>query len=74
VSQCSDEHCVTCSDEAVPVRVVEVLARGLAVCVDGDGAQSEVMLDLVAEPVEGDRLLVHAGVALAVIENAERFR
>lgn len=59
-------HCVTCSDEAVPMRVVEVReADGTAVCRDGGGAESEVMVDLVAPVAPGERLLVHAGVALA---------
>jgi len=59
VNECRSDHCVTCSDEAVPLRVDEVRA-GLARC---DGV--DVMTDLV-EPVSvGDVLLVHAGVALA---------
>jgi hydrogenase expression/formation protein HypC len=58
-------HCVTCGDEAVPMRVVEV--RGLeAVCIDDRGAQHErIAVDLVEPVAPGDRVLVHAGVAIA---------
>jgi hypothetical protein len=59
---CPDEHhCVTCADEGVELRVVEVREGGSALCEGG----VEVLVDLVA-PVERDEtLLVHAGVALA---------
>ena len=56
---CDEHHCVTCSDEGVPMTVQEVRADGTAVC---DGG--EVMVDLVAPVVPGDEVLVHAGVAL----------
>jgi hydrogenase maturation factor len=58
---CDDPyHCTTCSDEGVPMRVVEARAEGTALC-EGD---VEVMTDLVGPVARGDRLLVHAGVAL----------
>jgi hypothetical protein len=57
---CDERHCVTCSDEGVPMRVVEAAGGGLAVC-EGD---VEVMTDLVGAVDVGDELLVHAGVAL----------
>jgi hydrogenase maturation factor len=60
VTICDDGHCVTCSDEGVPMRVVAV-REGLALC-DGD---VEVMTDLVGEVNAGEELLVHAGVAIA---------
>jgi hydrogenase maturation factor len=58
---CADDHCITCSDEAVAMRVTEVRPDGIAVC--GDGA--EVMTDLVGDVEAGDELLVHAGAAIA---------
>jgi hydrogenase maturation factor len=58
---CPGDHCVTCSDEAVPLRVHELRADGIAVC---DGGV-EVLVDLVAPVEPGEELLVHAGVALA---------
>jgi hydrogenase maturation factor len=60
---CGEGHCITCSDEAVAVRVDEVRGEGIARC-EGQ----EVMTDLVGEVEPGDELLVHAGVALAKVE------
>jgi hydrogenase maturation factor len=58
---CDDDHCITCSDEAVAMRVVEVRADGTALCDDA----VEVMTDLVGAVAPGDELLVHAGAAIA---------
>ncbi len=58
-------HCITCSDEGVPMRVVAAGDGALAVCVDEGGSRSEVMTDLVGDVGRGDVVLVHAGVALA---------
>ena len=60
----ADTHCITCSDEGLPMRVVELLPAGLARC-DAEGAESDVMVDLIAPVSIGDDVLVHAGVALA---------
>ena len=38
--------------------------RGLALCLGPDGAKSTVEIALVEPVVPGDRVLVHAGVAL----------
>lgn len=58
-------RCVTCSDEGVPMRVVSVCADG-AVCLDEDGGRHDgVAVDLVGPVAPGDRVLVHAGVAIA---------
>ena len=61
---CGSEHCITCSDEGVPMRVVAALEDGLARC-EAEGVESDVMVDLVAPVAVGDEVLVHAGVALA---------
>jgi hydrogenase maturation factor len=61
VTDCADGHCVTCSDEAVPLRVVEVRSDTTALC-EGD---LEVMTELVEGVSPGDTLLVHAGTAIA---------
>jgi hydrogenase maturation factor len=55
------DHCITCSDEGVPMRVAEVRANELALCDSG----VEVMTELVGPVEPGDVLLVHAGVAIA---------
>jgi hypothetical protein len=57
---CEDDHCITCSDEAVEMRVLAVAEDGLARC---DGG--EVATDLVEPVSPGDVLVVHAGVAIA---------
>jgi hydrogenase expression/formation protein HypC len=64
VSRCESDHCVTCSDEGVPMRVLEARSDGIALC---DGGV-EVLTDLVGRVERGDELLVHAGVALARLE------
>ncbi|MGN6380645.1 MAG: HypC/HybG/HupF family hydrogenase formation chaperone [Gaiellales bacterium] len=59
---CDDRyHCTTCSDEAVAMRVVELRPDSTALCEGG----VEVLTDLVDSVDVGERLLVHAGVALA---------
>ena len=62
---CQTGHCITCADEGIPMDVVRIdEARALALCAGEDGARSTVEIALV-EPVQpGDRVLVHAGVAL----------
>ena len=58
--------CITCGDVAVPLTVVRIdEERGLALCADDDGSSETVETDLVAPVAPGDRLLVHAGTAIA---------
>jgi hydrogenase expression/formation protein HypC len=65
VPQCHDDVCITCSDTAVPVTVLRVLADDLAV-VDTGQSEEEVSIALVTADV-GDTVLVHAGEAIAVL-------
>jgi hydrogenase maturation factor len=61
---CGD-HCITCSDEGIPMHVERIdEMRGLALCAAEDGSKSTVEIALV-DVAPGDRVLVHAGVALA---------
>lgn len=62
-NECGD-HCITCSDEGIAMEVERIDdVRGLALCAAEDGSKSTVEIALVSvEP--GDRVLVHAGVAL----------
>jgi hydrogenase expression/formation protein HypC len=62
---CDSDHCITCGDVAVEVRVVRLLPRDLAVVDTGQG-EEEVSVALVAAAA-GDTILVHAGEAIAVI-------
>jgi hydrogenase maturation factor len=64
---CHDGVCITCSDTAVEVTVVELLDLDLAVVDTGSGRE-EVSVALVPAGV-GDRILVHAGEAIARLEN-----
>ena len=58
--------CITCGDEAIAMEVVAVDAeRGLALCSDADATRSTVETALVEPVAPGDRLLVHAGTAIA---------
>jgi hydrogenase maturation factor len=59
-------RCITCSDEGLPMRV-RALAddSGQALCVDEDGADQSVAVDLLESVAVGDDILVHAGVAIA---------
>jgi hydrogenase assembly chaperone HypC/HupF len=60
--------CITCGDVAVPLTVVRLDAeRGLALCADDEGKSETVEIDLVAPVAPGDRLLVHAGTAIAML-------
>jgi hydrogenase maturation factor len=68
IPRCHDDVCITCSDEAVPVRVVELVGDGLARVDTGLGVE-EVSVALVEAGV-GDTILVHAKEALAVLERA----
>jgi len=73
MASCGSDHCVTCSDEGVPMRVESFdAALGLACCVDGAGERrSEVMTALLPGVRAGDTLLVHAGTALARLTQGE---
>jgi hydrogenase expression/formation protein HypC len=63
--ECIGEVCVTCSDTAVPVTVVRLLADQMAV-VDTSAGQETVSVALVTAGV-GDTILVHAREAIAVV-------
>lgn len=65
MTDCNDEVCLTCSDTAVPVRIVELLDDGLAV-VDTGAGREEVSVALVSARV-GDVVLVHAKEAIATV-------
>ncbi|MEV4098002.1 HypC/HybG/HupF family hydrogenase formation chaperone [Streptosporangium saharense] len=66
---CHEEVCLTCSDEAVPVRVVRLLDAGLAVADTGRGME-EISVALVDAQV-GDVVLVHAREAIAVLRGVD---
>ena len=68
LGRCStdNEQCMTCSDQALPARVLSVdRDRGLAL-VEIEQQTSEVDVTLIEDVEPGDTLLVHGGVALAL--------
>jgi len=69
VPECHGEVCITCSDEAVAVRIVRLLPEDLAVVDTGSGNE-EVSIALVTAGV-GDEILVHAKEAIAVVGRSE---
>ncbi len=63
---CDAHHCITCGDDGVAMTVLAVDEhRGLALCVDAGDARASVEIALVDPVAAGDRLLVHAGTAIA---------
>ncbi|MEN3270805.1 MAG: hydrogenase expression/formation protein HypC [Pseudonocardia sp.] len=65
VPECYGDVCITCSDEAVAVRIVELLGADLAMVDTGESLE-EVSVALVEAEV-GDTILVHAKEAIAVV-------
>jgi len=59
-------RCITCSDTAVDGVVVEVEGETATVAIDG--AHERVGVELVGPVQVGDRLLCHAGIALARVD------
>jgi hydrogenase maturation factor len=67
VPECHGDVCITCSDEAVAVQIVELLGADLAMVDTGQGVE-EVSVALVEAGV-GDTVLVHAKEAIAVVRS-----
>jgi hydrogenase maturation factor len=68
---CDEHHCITCSDEGLPMSVVALDDdRDMALCIDDAGARHSVETGLVAPLAVGDSVLVHAAVALVRLEPA----
>jgi hydrogenase maturation factor len=64
---CTEDVCITCSDEGRVVEVVEAREDNTAVVL-AKGHRETVDTTLVATPVPGDLLLVHAGTAITALE------
>jgi len=63
-------HCITCSDEALHVRVLYVDEENGLAQVTLDGREEEIDISLVENISSGDILLVHGGVAIARVDEA----
>ena len=55
---------------AVPMRIQEIRPDGLGVG-DLDGSRHEIDLSLVKDPRLGDYVIVHAGYAIAILDEQE---
>jgi hydrogenase expression/formation protein HypC len=66
VPECHDDVCITCSDQAIAVIVLELVGDGLALVDTGQGPPEEVSVALV-DTQPGDTVLVHAKEAIAVV-------
>ena len=64
------DGCITCGDVALPLTVTSESADGLARCVDDEGREEVVEVTLVAPVMPGDRVLAHAGTALARLDES----
>ncbi len=60
--ECSDEVCITCSDEGRPAEVVSV--DGDEALVRTPGGQERIDVSLIEAPAPGDLVLIHAGFAI----------
>ena len=66
-----DEPCITCSDQALPARVVFVnVDSGLALVAVDEHRTEMVDVSLLDAVAPGDLILVHGGVALEALEEA----
>jgi HupF/HypC family len=68
---CTDEVCITCSDEGRLVEVIQVEDDHTALVL-AQGHRERVDTTLVGHRVAGDLLLVHAGTAITALEDVDR--
>ncbi|MDQ1392468.1 MAG: hypothetical protein QOF30_1445 [Acidimicrobiaceae bacterium] len=67
---CTDEVCITCSDEGRLVEVIETRDDDTALVL-AQGHRERVDITLVGPRQPGDLLLVHAGTAITALEERE---
>jgi hydrogenase maturation factor len=66
----AEGHCITCSDEALSAKVLSIDSiTGLALVAVEDITE-EIDIILVDDVSPGDMVLVHGGVAIAHLEEA----
>jgi hydrogenase expression/formation protein HypC len=69
----SDDVCITCSDQAVPVEIVRLPAGPFepALVRTSEGTEEEVDVSLVGDVAVGDRVLVHARTAIERLDRVD---
>ena len=65
-----EEHCITCSDEALQVIVLYVDEENGLAQVTQNGTEEEIDISLVESIAPGDIVLVHGGVAIERVDEA----
>ena len=65
-----DGRCITCSDEALPATVLQINQESMSALVTVREAIEEIDITLVDDLVPGDVVLVHGGVAIALVTEA----
>jgi hydrogenase maturation factor len=65
-----DGHCITCSDEALPATVLQINQESGSALVTVREVTEEIDITLVDDLVPGDIVLVHGGVAIALVTEA----
>ncbi len=64
----AEGHCITCSDEAMPARILRIdQDTGVAIVALEESTQ-EIDITLIDDVAPGDVILVHGGVAIAITE------
>ena len=66
----AEGHCITCSDEVVAVKVLQVEQESRLALVEVEDQTEDVDITLVEHVAPGDMLLVHGGVAIGLLEEA----
>jgi hydrogenase maturation factor len=70
LNACDASHCITCGDDGEPMSVLAVDPhRGLALCAGDQDERLSVEIALIAPVSIGERLLVHAGTAIARLDS-----
>jgi|GEM_PF-3599856 len=64
----AEGHCITCSDEALPATVLRIDQDTGVAFVTIEDATEEVDITLIDDVAAGDVILVHGGVAIAIVE------
>lgn len=66
----TDGHCITCSDEALSATIVSVNQEQGSALVTVQEVTEEIDITLVDTVAPGDIVLVHGGVAIALVSEA----
>jgi hydrogenase maturation factor len=66
-----DGKCITCSDEAVPARIIRIDRATALAEAEIEGEISLIDLSLLDQVVEGDIVLAHARVAFSRVSQNE---